>query len=192
MSENELTPNSVMTIEGILYSDYIPPLKTYGPLRKCSVKVSDIVNLLNNDINVLLREDQVEKLYIFVKKYNAYITAVNSSAPKASRCEEVLFERIHGAAMKEIEVEDKQNPFIADDEEELSLAAETIALQSNGTESKDMKNPLKYLKDKKAKIKRPHVYDVFNTKETQPQTFTQQLDETKMLDQFGLIDFDID
>lgn len=190
MEHVELSPDSVMTVEGVLYSDYIPPLKTYGPLRKCSIKVSDIVNLINNDIKVLLRDDQAENLYFFVKQYNYYIGQTDPSAPKALRCEEVLYERVYGMALKQEKMENKENPFVADDEEDISLAAETISLQSNGTADKNMKDPLKFLK-KKNTFKRPHAYDIFNSKDN-TQSFTQQLDDVNMFDQYGLTDFDVE
>ena len=71
MKYENIKPDSFFTVDGVLYSDWIPPLKCYGPLRRCSIKISDIVNLLNNDVNVVMTPEQNEALYFFVKQYTA-------------------------------------------------------------------------------------------------------------------------
>ena len=58
MKYENIKPDNFFTVEGVLYSDWIPPLKCYGPLRRCSIKITDIVNLLNNDVNVVMTTDK--------------------------------------------------------------------------------------------------------------------------------------
>lgn len=189
MSHIELQPDSVMRVEAILYSGYIPPLKAIGPLKKCSVKVSDIINLLNNDIRVVLRDDQVENLYFFVKEYNLYIKKVNSSLPRAEHAEELLYNRLTNNLNKTIKEEEKTNPFINNEEnDDLDIAAETIAVQSNGSASK-MKDPLK--KYRKQTIKRGHVYDIFSNAEKSDNIITN-IDNLNMIRDYGNIDFELD
>lgn len=189
MQHVDLRPNSVMTVEGVLYSGWIPPLKAYGPLRKCSIKVSDIVNLLNNDIKVLLRDDQNENLYFFVKQHNEMIKLTNTGGTIAERAEAVLYERVYKKALEQEVAEDKENPFISDDEEELDLVAETISLQSKGTAA-GLVDPLKSIRSKKVTFVRPHAYDIFkNTKNT---SLSSQLDDANDLMEYGSIDFDVE
>lgn len=187
MEHIELQPNSVMTVEGVLYTGWIPPLKAYGPLRKCSIKVSDIVNLLNNNIIVKLRDDQNENLYFFVKRYNELTKMKNSGGSLATRAEAILYERVYKKALEQEEAENKENPFISDDEEELNIVAEAISLQSKGTAT-GLNDPLKNLKAKNI-IKRPHAYDIFKT--TENKSLVRQLDDANELMEYGDVDFDV-
>lgn len=187
MSSVELRPDSVMTVESVLYTGWIPPLKAYGPLRKCSIKVSDIVNLLNNDVKVMLRDDQNENLYFFVKQHNAMAKLKNTNN-YANRAEEILYERVYKKAIEQDLAEDKENPFISDDEEELNIVAETISLQSKGTAT-GLNDPLKNIKNKKNIIKRPHAYDIF--KNVENNSLARRLDDANELMEFGDVDFDV-
>lgn len=190
MNHVELHPDSVLTVNGVLYSGWIPPLKAYGPLRKCSIKVSDIINLLNNDIYVDLRDDQNENLYFFIKQHNELIKLKNTGGSIAQRAEAVLYERVYKKALEQDKAEDKENPFIADEDEDLDVFAETLSLQSKGTAA-GMNDPLKGIrKNKKVVIKRPHAYDIF--KNTKNNSLTSQLDDANELLEYGSIDFNVE
>lgn len=189
MKYENLKPDSYFTVDGVLYSGWIPPLKNYGPLRRCSIKIADIVNLLNNNINVLLTPDQNESLYFFVKQYNALIDLEKSSKVKAIRAEEVLYERVYKKALEQEKAEDLENPFISEDEEEIDLAAETISLQSKGTMS-GFNDPLKDIKNKKITIKRPHSYEVFEN--IKNESLISKLDDTSNLIEYGDVDFNVE
>lgn len=178
MKYENLQPDSYFTVNGVQYSGWIPPLKCYGPLRRCSIRISDIVNLLNNDVVVLLTPEQNEALYFFVKQYNALLDLQKSQQPKATRAEQVLYERVYKKALEQEKAEDIENPFISDDEEDIDIVAETISLQSKGTMT-GFNDPLKDLKQKKTIIKRPRAYDMF--KNDKNESLVSRLDETKMM-----------
>ncbi len=189
MKYENLTPESYLMVNGVLYSGWIPPLKNYGPIRRCSIKVKDIINLLNNDVNVSLTDEQNEALYFFVKQFNTMIDIQKSSKAKASRAEAVLYERIYKKSLEDEKKDDLENPFVSDDEEELDIAAETIALQSKGTLN-GFDDPLKNIRKNKVNISRPHAYDIF--KNTNNESLNSKLSDAKELAEFGDINFEVD
>lgn len=189
MKYENLKPDSYFTVEGVLYSDWIPPLKSYGPLRRCSIKISDIVNLLNNDVNVVMTPEQNEALYFFIKQYNALIDLQKTNKVKAVRAEEILYERVYKKALEQEKAEDLENPFVSDDEEDLDLVAETISLQSKGTMT-GFNDPLKNIKNKNTAFKRPHSYEVFET--VKNDSLISQLDDKNDLLEYGDINFDVE
>ena len=189
MKYENIKPDSYFTVDGVLYSGWIPPLKNYGPLRRCSIKIADIVNLLNNDVNVAMSPEQNEALYFFVKQYNAMIDMQKSTAVKAVRAEEILYERVYKKALEQEKAEDLENPFISDEEEDLDIAAETISLQSKGTLS-GFNDPLKDIRNKKVTIKRPHAYDIFES--IKNDSMVSKLDDANDLKEYGDIQFNVE
>ena len=189
MKYENLTAESFLMVNGVLYSGWIPPLKNYGPIRRCSIRVCDIINLLNNDINVLLTDEQNEALYFFVKQFNTMIDFQHSSKNKATRAEAVLYERVYKKALEQEKAEDLENPFISDDEEELDIAAETIALQSKGSLN-GFDDPLKNIRKNRVQITRPHAYDIF--KNTNNESLNSKLADAKELVEYGDIDFNVE
>lgn len=189
METISLSPNSCMTVEGVRYSDWIPPLHAYGPLHKCTIKVSDIVNLLNNDIDVVLRDDQNWNLYVFVKQHNEFAKLNQGYDPTlriAARAEEVLYKRVYGKALEIEKENDRDNPFSeTEDNEDLNVAAEVISNRST-SKSGGMIDPLKDLKNKK--LKRGHAYDIFTGDQ---KSFKRNVEDVNEMMQYGDIDFDI-
>ncbi|MGL4949686.1 MAG: hypothetical protein ACRC5M_04830 [Anaeroplasmataceae bacterium] len=181
------TEKSVITVLGVRFSEWIPALHCYGPLNRCSIKLTDVVNLLNNDIDVILTDEQNQSLYIFIKQYNDNIDMIKSYKPKATRAEEVLFKRIYGK-VKEFEKEErKDNPFVEPEDRSLDIAALNIALTATNTNG--MKDPL--IKHRDKKLKRTKAYELFGSVDI-ANSFHDRVDKANELSEFGCVDFDIE
>jgi len=186
---SNLNPDGFMTVEGVRYGEWIPPLKAYGPLGRCTIKIKEIINLLNNDIDVVLRDDQNQDLYFLVKQHNE--TAKNFKQMgliPALKAEEILYQRVYKKTLVIEKEDDKINPFISD-EENLDSTAEAILLTPTNTSANTMKDPLKNIR-KQNKIERPHAYDIFAST-VEEKTLAQQLDDANDLLEFGGIDFEL-
>lgn len=171
-----------MRVDGVITHEWIPFLKSYGPLGVCTLKVKDILNLLNNDVNVILSEEKNKDLYVFVKEYNTYADVANK--PKVLRAEEVLYERVYKTAIRLQEEDDKDNPFVEDPEEEAALASAVTAMD-NKTTAKKLVSPIQ---NNLQVPKKPKIYDMIAAK--RERTPTQNSEETIDMIEYGDIEFE--
>ena len=181
----ELHPDNNIRVEGVITHEWIPFLNTWGPLHRCSLKVKDSVNLLNNDVNVLLTEEKNKDLYFFVKRYNLYAEQVGK--PKVERAEAVLYERVYKEALRIEEEENKDNPFLPDQEEDTEIDNAIDAVPIN-RQRNDMVSPLKGINVQK--VRRPRLYDMVKSDTQQTKTPFQKLGDIQEEMKFGDIAFD--
>lgn len=182
---DELHPDNNIRVEGVVTHEWIPFLNTWGPLNRCSLKVKDIVNLLNNDVNVILTEEKNKDLYLFVKKYNLY--AEKFGKPKAERAEQVLYQRLYKEALRIEEEEDKLNPFTPDPEEDQELDEYINSSTIQSKPQTGMVSPL--IGKQKQTVKRPRLYDMVKPTTSREKTPLQKMEDLKTEIEFGNIDF---
>ena len=181
----DLQPENLMRVEGVITHEWIPFLKTYGPLRRCSIKVKDILNLLNNNVNVILTDEKNKQLYLFTKEWNAY--AEISGKPQALRAEEILYERVYKEAIQLQKEDDKSNPFVSDPDEEMEMNNAVNNIR-NSPRSNTMNNPILNM-NQQIKLQKPKMYDMIVSKDRNL-TPIQQNDILMDTIQFGDIEFE--
>lgn len=183
---SEINPESFIRVEGVYTSDWIPFLKTYGPLRRCSIKVKDIINLLNNGVQVKLTEEKQQALYIFIKQWN--LNCEINNRPKAVKAEEVLYKMVYKQAIDLENKDDSENPFVEDPKESYKLDQVVSELDNKKNNNNTMKSPLAN-RNNTIKIRKPKMYDILVEKN---RNLTQIQKNDIMLDtlEYGDIEFE--
>ena len=184
---SKLHPENFIRVEGVITNEWIPFLKAYGPLRRCSIKVKDILNLLNNNINVILSEEKNKELYLFTKEWNAY--ADISNKPKALRAEKILYQRVYKEAINLQKEDDKENPFVEDPNE--AAALETAVTMIKSTPVKNKMNSIINMKQRNVdpKAMKPKMYDMLAVKD---KNLTQIQRNDMILDQMQCADMEFE
>lgn len=174
MSIKELNKDTIVKIKGINTFDWIPEIRTYGPVKKCSLKVSKLINIMNNGYDVNMDEDLQDSLYLFVKKYNMYLDSIKSDKPRATKCEEILYSKINKLSLKEYREEKSANPLTEDPNDNTDASVEKITSIEN--------KPI--IKKRKTMTKRIKAYDIIADKEV--------IKDDDLFDKLNDIKFNID
>lgn len=154
MVNKEINEQTIMKVESINFSGWIPEIHCYGPVGKCSCTVSKIINMINNGIDVILTKENNEKIYLFIKKYNLYLDTIKSEKPRGEIAEQALYKKLFKQSIIEQKENDKNNPLVENPDEINSLDNSINKI----IEAKNIKN------NKKKTVK---GYDIFSDKKVE-------------------------
>lgn len=183
MNTQELNQDMFFTVLGVDTWDWIPLLHAYGPLKKCTIKIKDIINLLNNGVSVRLRDEQNEQLYLFLKKYHLYLDSINSNLPRASVAEDILYKRVHKTTQTRELIEQISNPLEIDPREDnFEIVSEKVLSSKKDSGVGTIKGI-----EVKQKIKKPRAYEIIGESVNEFSSITSTDN-----DLYKEIDFDVD
>lgn len=105
---------AVLNLSSRIYVDiagyvFIKEINGWGPVSHLLLKITDIINLLERDIEVVIQPKWLNEIFLLVKQYN--IVAKASNAKEAVKAEDYLAGKLNVVVRKrEVDI-NKSNPF---------------------------------------------------------------------------------
>jgi hypothetical protein len=141
---------------------WIEEFHGYGPFKKCLLKVSDIINMLNRNISIKIPDKYLKDIYMIVKQHNLIaeeMIKLKEDAKIADNAEYKLEKWLKLNITRDSRLQAEYNPLEDND----TVAEEKIFNMIQDSNEIDPIIKRQMMKNKN-KISLPKLYDMFNEK----------------------------